>query len=417
MKTSTKPVRGTRDFGPRDMELRDYVQQTIIEIYREAGFSRIQTPVLEDIDNLLGSDGGENLKLIFKILKRGDKLQLDKEGLSEVELSDMGLRYDLTLPLSRFYADNQAILPAIFKSIQVGEVFRAERPQKGRFRSFVQCDIDIIGEEDCNAEMELILTTTKALNKLDFKNFIVRINDRRVLKSTIEYAGFPSEEVGKVCIILDKLDKIGLEGVKKELLSCEYNNEWVEKFLEVLKELESNGLDKLKEFGVEEKVVDDLKSVLEVVTSQANGTYEIKFDPSLVRGMGYYTGMIFEIEYSDFGCSVAGGGRYDKMIGRFMKKDVPAVGFSIGFERILTILEEKGFKIPNRNEKIAFLYEKGKDNMVEVFKEADKIRETGKKVCLIPKQKKVGKQIDKLQEQGFDAFCIYNVEGFEIKSL
>lgn len=416
MKMNTNPIRGTRDFGPGEMELRDYVRNTIIEVYKKHGFTRIQTPILENIDLLLGSEGGENLKLIFKVLKRGEKLKLNKDTLKEIDLVDMGLRYDLTLPLSRFYANNQANLPTPFKSIQVGEVYRAERPQKGRFRSFVQCDIDIIGEDNYTAELELILTTAKALSALDFKDFAVRINDRRILKALIESAGFETEEVNGVCIILDKLDKIGLTGVKEELIQKGYENDIVERFAAILTDLQDAKLENLRVYGVDDEVLMPLMKVMDIVSAQSDGKYKITFDPSLVRGMGYYTGMIFEIEYSDFGCSIAGGGRYDKMIGRFMKNDVPAVGFSIGFERIITILQEKGFKVPNKDNQVAFLFDTEKDDLADVLQKANTLRNQGKNVSMIPKQKNVGKQINRLEIQGFDYFCIYKDE-IEVKNF
>ncbi len=420
MKVNTNPVRGTRDFLPADVELRDYVRETILGVYKKHGFTRIETPALENSDILMGSEGGENLKLIYKILKRGEKLNLTKENLQEQDLVDMGLRYDLTLPLSRFYANNQGNLPAQFKSVQIGEVYRAERPQKGRFRSFIQCDIDIIGDESYGAELDLISTTAEALSKLSFKGFKIRVNDRRVLKAMIVGAGFPSEKVGSICITIDKLDKIGMEGVKNELIKNEYSEEVINKFINSLENLSKEGFDleELKEIGVEEEVIASLKAVISVVSSQ-KGDFSIVFDPSLVRGMGYYTGMIFEIEYSDFGVSIAGGGRYDKMIGRFMKNDVPAVGFSIGFERIIAILQEKNFEIPCKEEKTALLYELKNDELINVFSFADSLREKGMDVSLIQKQKKLGKQISKLGEEGFKSFAVYreNEEEIEIKEI
>lgn len=416
MKINTNPIRGTRDFLPQEVELRDYVKNTIIEVYQNHGFTKIETPILENIDLLLGSDGGENLKMLFKVLKRGEKLNLNQENLKELDIVDMGLRYDLTLPLSRFYANNVANLPTTFKSIQVGKVYRAERPQKGRFRSFVQCDIDIIGEESYIAELELILTTSKALLKLDFNDFTVKINDRRILKAIIEYAGFSCDDINDVCISLDKLDKIGVEGVKNELFKKGYKEENVEGFIKILRELEKSNLEDLSKLSIDEEVVLSLKNTIDIVSKQSDGKYKIVFTPSLVRGMGYYTGMIFEIEYGDFGSSIAGGGRYNKMIGRFMKNDIPAVGFSIGFERIINILQEKNFEIPNRNKSIVFLYDKYKDDIEDVLDKAEVIRNNNKSVTILPKEKKLGKQLNRLKTQGFDYFCIYG-EGLEIKDL
>lgn len=417
MKINTNPVRGTRDFGPQDMELRDYVTDVIMKVYRRHGFTRIQTPILENIDLLLGSEGGENLKLIYKILKRGNKLNLSKDDMKEIDLVDMGLRYDLTLPLSRFFANNFNSLPATFKGMQIGEVFRAERPQKGRYRSFYQCDIDIIGEESEVAELELILTTAEALLALEFNDFIIRINDRRILTGLIKYAGFTEEDVNRVCITFDKLDKIGLEGVETELIGKEYDEEIVKKFISVVEDITKGiGIKEMKKFGIEEDVLNPLDNLITIVQKQSKEKFKIKFDPTIVRGMGYYTGIIYEIECEGLGVSIAGGGRYDKMIGRFMKNDVPAVGFSIGFERILAIMQDKKFQIPNDFSKIAFLYDKKKDELIDVIEKSDDLRAEENTVALIQKGKKLGKQLDSLKEQGFDSFCIYG-ETIEIKKL
>lgn len=417
MKINTNPVRGTRDFGPQDMELRDYVTDVIMKVYRRHGFTRIQTPILENIDLLLGSEGGENLKLIYKILKRGNKLNLTKDDLKEIDLVDMGLRYDLTLPLSRFYANNFSDLPAQFKGMQIGEVFRAERPQKGRYRSFYQCDIDIIGEESEVAELELILTTTEALLALDFNDFIIRINDRRILTGLIKFAGFTEDDVNSVCITFDKLDKIGLEGVEKELNGKEYSTEMVKKFINIVEDITKGiGIQDMQKFGIEEEVLNPLDNLITIVQQQSKGKYKIKFDPTIVRGMGYYTGIIYEIECEGLGVSIAGGGRYDKMIGRFMKNDVPAVGFSIGFERILAIMQDRNFKIPNNFSKIAFLYDKKKDELIDVIQKSNDLRAEENTVALIPKGKKLGKQLDNLKLQGFDSFCVYG-ETIETKKL
>lgn len=418
MKVNTNPVKGTRDFLPSDVELRDYVRNTILEVYKKHGFSRIETPALENSNILLGSEGGENLKLIYKILKRGEKLKLDTPNIKENDLVDMGLRYDLTLPLSRFYANNQANLPREFKSIQIGEVYRAERPQKGRYRAFVQCDIDIIGDKTYAAELDLISTTSEALTKIGFDNFKIRINDRRILKGMIESAGFNSEDVPSVCITLDKVDKIGIQGVEKELSENGYDKEIVEKFLDILTRVSdlTYNLNELGEFGVQSEVIESINTVISVVSNQT-GDFEVVFDPSLVRGMGYYTGMIFEIEYKDFGISIAGGGRYDEMIGRFMKESVPAVGFSIGFERIIAILQDKEFKLPRKDEKVALLFDLANDDIIKVYETADQMRGNSQIVSVIQKQKKLGKQIDRLALEGFSAFAIYNDEEVKLKNI
>jgi histidyl-tRNA synthetase len=311
---------------------------------------------VENIENLTGSEGGENLMLIYRILKRGDKLNLQKEGLTEDDLADLGLRYDLTVPLSRFYCNNRAKLLPVFKALQVGNVFRAERAQKGRYRSFKQCDIDIIGDGTIAAELELIATTAKALTALNVKDFVVRFNDRRILKAVILNCGFKEEDFDGVCIIVDKLDKIGMEGVEGELRGKGCPEAAVENLMKALDEINKKGTECLYEYGVPDEVVSDVKKVLEESNIYAGGKYEVVFDFTLVRGMGYYTGSIFEIAYKDLGYSIAGGGRYDEMVGNFIGEKIPAIGFSIGFERLVNQLMEENFKVPDLD-KVVLLYE------------------------------------------------------------
>lgn len=332
MKINAQPVRGTKDFLPNEAELRDYVQGKIADTYKQYGFQKIGTPAMEDIERLNKSDGGENLAMIFKILKRGQKLDLAKEGLTEDDLVDSGLRYDLTMPLSRYYANNRQFLNMPFKSIQIDRVFRAERPQKGRLREFFQCDIDIIGDSSNNAEMELIAATTSALDNIGFTDFTLRINDRRLLTDMIKSAGFGDDDVMPVCIIFDKLDKIGLDGVKDELLGKGYAAEKVEKFIAVISAAddEESALAAAEGFASDASVVEKMRQVLRFAREIAYGRFNVVYDKSLVRGMGYYTGMVFEIVSPKFGSSVAGGGRYDNMIGKFTGESVPAVGFPSG---------------------------------------------------------------------------------------
>ncbi|MBM7613899.1 histidine--tRNA ligase [Alkaliphilus hydrothermalis] len=417
MKINTASAKGTFDIIPQDMNLREWMKKTIIDTYKKSGFEQIETPSIENLDLLTKSEGGENLNLLFKILKRGEKLDLSKENLNEDDLCDLGLRYDLTLPLSRFYTNNREHLPNPFKAIQTGWVWRAERPQKGRFRQFTQCDIDIMGEKSEIAEIELITTTARALQALSFKNFTVKINDRRLLKSVILSLGFKDEEVGSLCISLDKMDKVGMEGVKKELLAKDYDEDQVTKFLASLEDLK--GLDEktLAKYNIEEDVLQSLKNVIAVVKNQAKGQYDIEFDVTLIRGMGYYTGQIFEIVSNEFGSSIAGGGRYDKMIGRFQKEDVPAVGFSIGFERIFQMLKETNFEVPESVEKIALIFNTNED-INAVLEWANDLRSEGKIVSVFPKHKKFSKQMNNLQKQnfGFYGLCS-NGEKEELTSL
>ena len=405
-----KSVTGMKDILPEEMFIRDYLINIIKKTYGSFGFTSIETPAMEHIENLLSKQGGDNEKLIFKILKRGEKLKLENIK-DENDLVDAGLRYDLTLPLARYYSNNQANLPNPFKALQIGNVYRADRPQKGRFRQFTQCDIDILGEASNLAEIELILATTKALSEIaKGKHFTVRINDRRILMAMALYAGYDEDNIGNVFIILDKMDKIGMDGVKKELTELD-GEEKCSKYLSLFDGLKDNTeavlslKDKLKGF-IEDGVLDSLCEIMDTVLEVNTNDFSLVFDPTLVRGMGYYTGTIFEVSMEGFSGSVAGGGRYDKMIGRFTGNDTPACGFSIGFERIITILLDAGFKIPDESRKIAFLYEKNIDGNVlkNILKEASSLREAGN-IVLVSKMNKNKKfQKEGLEKQGYTEF-------------
>ena len=399
-----------KDILPEEMFIRDYLINIIKKTYGSFGFTSIETPAMEHIENLLSKQGGDNEKLIFKILKRGEKLKLENIK-DENDLVDAGLRYDLTLPLARYYSNNQANLPNPFKALQIGNVYRADRPQKGRFRQFTQCDIDILGEASNLAEIELILATTKALSEIaKGKHFTVRINDRRILMAMALYAGYDEDNIGNVFIILDKMDKIGMDGVKKELTELD-GEEKCSKYLSLFEGLKDNTeavlslKDKLKGF-IEDGILDSLCEIMDTVLEVNTNDFSLVFDPTLVRGMGYYTGTIFEVSMEGFSGSVAGGGRYDKMIGRFTGNDTPACGFSIGFERIITILSDAGFKIPDESRKIAFLYEKNIDGNVlkDILKEAASLREDGN-IVLVSKMNKNKKfQKEGLEKQGYTEF-------------
>lgn len=392
---------------PREMQIRDYVIRLIKETYGTFGFSSIETPCVEHIENLSSKQGGENEKLIFKILKRGEKLKLDTAEC-EADLVDGGLRYDLTVPLSRYYSNNVSELPSPFKALQMGNVWRADRPQRGRFRQFMQCDIDILGEPNNLAEIELILATTTLLGKLDFKNFTVRINDRKILKAMAAYSGFEEKDYDDVFIILDKMDKIGLDGVEKELQEHGYPKEAVEKYLQLFKEI-TNDIEGVRyckeklEGYLEEATADGLEMVIASVDSVKEADFKLSFDPTLVRGMSYYTGTIFEIAMDEFGGSVGGGGRYDEMIGKFTGQPTPACGFSIGFERIVMLLLERGYEIPDNKEKLALLIEKGmpQEKMLEVLAFAKEQRAAGKQVMLSIMKKNKKFQKEQLSQEGY----------------
>ncbi len=415
MKVNTNPARGMRDFLPQEHAIREYVEKTIVNLYKQNGFELIETPVVENIDNLMGSQGGENLNLIFKILKRGNKLNLQQENLTEEDIVEFGLRYDLTVPLSRFYCNNKSRLPTVFKAIQVGNVFRAERAQKGRYRSFKQCDIDIIGDGTCNAEIELLTASAGALTALGVKDFQIRINDRRILNAVITGSGFPTSDIGSICIILDKLDKIGLDGVEKELLANDYAKDAVTKITQALKTMGQDHLDHLMTYPLDHNIVDEMKKIINTVNDLSGGAYDIVYDFSLIRGMGYYTGPIFEIVYKDLGYSIAGGGRYDKMIGEFIGQDIPAVGFSIGFERLVNQLIDENYLIEGPK-RIAVLYDSA-DDFKEVMTYANQLRSQGSIVLTSLKPKKMAKYLNQLSDSGYQFFTQKTDDQWEIKPI
>ncbi len=406
-----KSVKGTNDYLPKEVEIRDYLQTVILRTYQNNGFERIMTPIIEDIENLDKSDGGDNLNLIFKIMKRGDKLAKALEENKHSELADFGLRYDLTLPLTRYYANNKEYLGKPFKVIQMGDVFRAEQPQKGRLRQFVQCDIDIIGSDKASCEIELIDVTAKALINIGISNFKVKINDRRILRALLLSAGFNEQDLSSVCISFDKQDKIGTEGVIAELTEKGFNKNAICKFESLISDGEIT-LEKAKDFCEDKTFIKNLDTIINSANILAGNEYSVVFDMSLVRGQGYYTGTVFEIESLDFGSSIAGGGRYDNLVGKFLGEDIPAVGFSIGFERIFSILSDSNFKIPERKQKFAIIYKE--EEIVEAIKYADTMRDIYD-CFLIPMPNKLGKLLSKLEGQGYYG-CFVNNELKEFKS-
>ena len=413
MALSKKPVNGMKDILPAEMEIRDYVTSVIKDTYRSFGFTPIETPCMENIANLSNKQGGENEKLIFKVLKRGEKLNLET-AKEEADVVDFGMRYDLTVPLSRFYANHTNDLPTPFKALQIGSVWRADRPQRGRYRQFTQCDIDILGEPSNLAEIELITATTTTIGRLGFKNFEIRINERRILKAMAAYSGFEEKDYDSIFITLDKMDKIGLEGVAAELEEEGYAKESIDKYLELFELLKdrkdvAEGVaflkDKLGDF-LDQEVADSLTEIATAVNATKNAEFTLVFDPTLVRGMSYYTGTIFEIAMPELGAACGGGGRYDKMIGKFTGNDVPACGFSIGFERIILLLMESGFKIPERPKRVAYLVEKKypAEKLVDVMKQAKEARENGQQVLVVRMNKNKKFQKEQLSKEGYEEF-------------
>ena len=402
MALKKKPVTGMRDILPAEMQVREYVMNQIKETYRSFGFTQMETPCVEHIENLTSKQGGDNEKLIFKILKRGEKLNLETAE-TENDLADSGLRYDLTLPLSRYYSNNGAQLPSPFKALQMGSVWRADRPQRGRFRQFTQCDIDILGSDSSTCEIELIHTTAKALLNIGINNFKVKINDRRILREILLSVGFEEDQLDSVCISFDKLNKIKAEGVEAELTEKGFDKAVIAEFMKLLSNAPFT-LDYVKEICKNSEYVDSLAYIIDTSNALADGKYVAEYDMTLVRGQGYYTGTVFEVESLDFNSSIAGGGRYDNLIGKFLKEQIPAVGFSIGFERIYSILMEKESYNTEKQKKVVLIYEE--NQVADAIRYAEELRKTYKTALYI-KPKKLGKFLNKLEEQGFDGFQVF----------
>lgn len=413
------PATGMQDIMPNVATLRDYVSSVILDTYRQFGFERIETPMLEDIRRLQRGDGGENTSLMYKVLRRGDKLKLDKPGLCESDLADLGLRFDLTVPLVRFYCNHMHKLPNPLKAIQIGYAWRAERPQRGRYRQFMQCDIDVIGDAGNWIEAELLTAAATSLKRLSFSDLTVRINDRRILQALAQHCSVPSDRHASLFIALDKLDKIGTDGVLRELATLGFESSSVETLGALLKQLVESGSPNLGEFlrelsvEIESDIVAHLETTISILKSQLSfdsGTpaFTVVFDPTLVRGMGYYTGQIFEIMSRQFGSALGGGGRYDRLVGQSIGKEIPACGFSIGFERITMLLEDAGFKPPEAMTKIALFFENDKHDINEIMLAANKIRKPGKIVSILERPKKLRNKLSELQAMGYSQFAIYD---------
>ena len=415
MKFIKTPVKGMCDMLPADMRLREHILQMIKTSYASYGFMQIETPVMEHIENLTSKQGGDNEKLIFKVMKRGADLTRAIEA-GKQEFADNGLRYDLTVPLARYYANNKEKLPTPFKALQIGNVWRADNPQKGRFRQFTQCDIDILGDDTNLAEIELIAATSDMLSQIfsevGITDFTIHINDRQILRAAALQAGFEEEAIGSVLISLDKYDKIGLEGIRRELIENGYAEDVVTRYLAIYESLQGDVTcgdfcSDIAENYLDRKVVEGVDDIISCAKAMINEHVKITFDPTLVRGMGYYTGPIFEISIDGYNFSIAGGGRYDKLIGKFCGQDVSACGFSIGFERIITILKDKLETVTPVSEKnLAILIGKNVplDRKLEIFKRAKALRAEGTTVTIQPMRKNMKQQIEKLEAEGFKEF-------------
>lgn len=411
MKINTQPVRGTYDYAPIQAENREIIRQKILKSYQDNGFTLIETPILENLELLDSSDGGDNLRLMFKTVKRGAQLDLTKPDLTEKDIVEEGLRYDLTVPLARFYAGNRENLPNPFKAIQIGYSFRAERPQRGRNRQFIQCDVDIFGDNTVNAEIETISTALNSFAQLDLGNITIKINSRKILNAIIKYCGFDEQDINSVCITLDKFDKVGIDGVEKELIEKGFESNNVKLLLKASQTIKQNGLNSAVEYGADQQDVNDVKYIIDTCNKVAtNGKCE--FDLSIIRGQGYYTGTVFEAYADGINSAVGGGGRYDKMIGKIIGIDVPAVGFSIGFERVLLILTEQG-KLLKDKQKVALIYDKTDDFAQVLAKKQSMLSQYSVSTYLRPKNMKA--MLDKLKFGNFDGFMF--MQDNEIKMI
>lgn len=363
------PIRGTSDYMPKEAKMREIVREKILSSYQRNGYNLISTPILENLELLNMSDGGDNLKLMFKTVKRGDKLDLTKPNLTEADIVEEGLRYDLTVPLARFYANNREKLPTPFKAIQIDSAFRAERPQRGRMRQFVQCDIDVFGDKTIRAELDLLKTALDTFTLIGFNDITVKVNDRRILNAVVLAAGFREEDFQTVCVTLDKLDKVGINGIMMELIEKGFDAANINKLVDILNDCLANGLQATTKYGADTDIVNGLTALISNLNALKQGDHKIEFDLSVIRGQGYYTGTVFEFFSNSLGSAIGGGGRYDKMINKIVGVDVPAVGASIGFERIALIMLENGANFDTRKN-LALLFDED-DEVQAIYKAKD----------------------------------------------
>ena len=403
MKLNTNPIRGTNDYLPAEMEVKNYAEKIILDTYKQNGFLQIKTPILENLDLLTNGDSGDNQKLMFKTVKRGEKLDLSKPELKESDIVEEGLRYDLTVPLVRLFANNKEKLPAPFKAIQIDESFRAERPQKGRVRQFTQCDIDILGDSSPLSEVELLYAYMCAYKNLGFSNLTIKVNDRRALASIIKLSGFAEENVTDICISLDKFDKIGADAVASELVLNGYEDAGVKKLMSIFADLKSatsnaESFDKLAKFGVDEVVVNSLKLIISTVEKFKIDGFNIVFDASIIRGQGYYTGTVFEVYDNEFGRAIGGGGRYDKMIEKLIGTSVPAVGCSIGLYSVVMLMIERNYMVPSN--KLALIYDKN-SSFSQIMSAKIELMEKGYEVTTFTFPKNFNNLIEKLKANNY----------------
>ena len=409
------PIRGTNDYLPRDAKIREIVKQKILSSYQSNGYNLISTPILESLDYLNSSEGGDNLRLMFKTVKRGDKLNLTKENLTEADVVEEGLRYDLTVPLARFYANNREKLPNPFKAIQIDYSFRAERPQRGRERQFIQCDIDVFGDNSINCELELLKTSIETYKLLGFNDLTLKINNRQILNSIVLNAGFSEDDINTVCVTLDKLDKISVTGVMMELIEKGFNAENINKLVDAINDVVKNGLGATIKYGADTTIVQDTDYLINTLNKLTNNKFNIVYDVSIVRGQGYYTGTIYEFYTTGFGGAIGAGGRYDKMIGKITGSNVPAVGASIGFEPVTMLIKERGLTF-DAKQNLALIYDK-EDDILKVFEAKEKLMKDYN-VSLFVRPKNIKNFYEKVTEV---ADCVISVKDYlenkEIKTL
>ena len=403
MKFDTNPVRGTVDYLPSDMDVRSYAEQVILKTYKQNGFLQIKTPILENLNLLTSGDSGDNQKLMFKTIKRGDKLDLSKPELKESDITEEGLRYDLTVPLVRLFINNKEKLPVPFKSIQIDDAFRAERPQRGRVRQFTQCDIDILGDATPMAEIELLYAYMCSYKALGFEKLTIKVNDRRLLNELITKSGFAFSDVTDVCIELDKFDKIGLDGVQSELLKKGYIANNVSALISTFAELKkansnSESFAKLEKLGMSEEVLSSLQLIINTANNFKVDGFNVVFDASIIRGQGYYTGTVFEVYDEEFGRALGGGGRYDKMIEKFAGMAIPAVGCSIGLYSVVMLMVERGYKIPSK--KLALVFDK-KNSMEEIMQAKIELISKGYEVSAFAFPKNFNNFVEKIKQNGY----------------
>ena len=389
------PIRGMYDYLPKEARLREYVRNVILNSYQKNGYNLIDTPILESLDFLNSSEGGDNLRLMFKTIKRGDKLDLTKEDLKEADIAEEGLRYDLTVPLARMYSNNRDKLPLPFRAIQIGSAFRAERPQKGRNRQFTQCDIDVFGDSSINAELELLKTCFDTLKLLGFENLTLRINDREILNQLVLSAGFKNDELSTVCVTLDKIDKISITGVMMELIEKGFDTANINRLVDIVNDVVDNGLDASQKYGVPKEKIEKMNYLINTLKILTNNKYNIKYDISIVRGQGYYTGTVYEMYTDGFAGAIGGGGRYDKMVEKFSGIPCPVVGMSLGFEPICMLLKDRQRELEIRKN-LVLLYDND-DDIISVFKYKDQFMKEYN-VALYPRPKNMKNFYDKIKE-------------------